>query len=149
MRGFRWRVLGLLLAAGVAPVRGQAQGGDDLAALAGQLRAAWGEQRPAGVVGAATRVLLQLPGQAGSATMGRDQAVRLLSGVFARARELETRVVAAREVEPGQGYVELARRYQVNGAGEERRQRVLLAFRREGAGGAWILVELRVLEGGG
>lgn len=139
----------LLLAASLLAGWGGVARAQSLDGAAGRIRSAWAAQSAAGVVGEASRVLLQLPGQGGSATMGREQAVRLLAGVFRRAVEVEVRVVAAREVEPGQGYVELARRYRADGAGEERRQRVLLALRREAAGAPWVLVELRVLEGGG
>lgn len=119
-----------------------------LGQVAEQVRRAWAAQRSAGVVGQASRVLVQLPDGSGRATVGRDQAVRLLDGLFRRTEEVEVSVLSSREVGPGQGYVELRRRFQPAGGGEVAVQRVLLAFRREGAGGAWGLVELRVLGGG-
>lgn len=121
----------------------------ELATVAEQVRRSWAGQRADAVIGQAAGVLLQLPGQRASAGVGRDQAVRLLSGVFRRTVEVETRVVSSREVGPGQGYVELERRYRLSGTNEERTQRVLLAFRRGSDGGRWGLVELRVVEGGG
>ncbi|MGE5231648.1 MAG: hypothetical protein ACM3NS_07890, partial [Deltaproteobacteria bacterium] len=57
-------------------------------------------------------------------------------------QEVETTVRSAREVEPGQGYVELQRLYRVSGTQEVRSQTLLLAYRRRPAG--WTLVELRV-----
>jgi hypothetical protein len=81
--------------------------------------------------------------------VSRDQAIRLLEGLFRRTEEVDIRVVSSREVGPGQGYVELRRRYRLSGTGEERTQRVLLAFRRGPEGGRWGLVELRVVEGDG
>lgn len=121
----------------------------DLPTLAQQVRTAWAAQRASGVIGRASRVLLQLPGGGGRVAVSRDQAVRLVNGLFHRAEEMEVRVVASREVSPGQGYVELRRRYRMAAGGEERSQRVLLAYRRVGEGGGWELLELRVLDGGG
>lgn len=121
----------------------------ELATIAEQVRRSWAAQHAGAVIGQAAGVLLQLPGQRASAGVGRDQAVRLLEGVFRRTEELATLVVSSREVGPGQGYVELERRYRLSGTGEERTQRVLLAFRRGPDGGRWGLVELRVVEGGG
>ncbi len=121
----------------------------ELASVAEQVRRSWVGQRADAVIGQTAGVLIQLPGQHASAGVGRDHAIRLLSGVFRRTEELETRVVSSREVGPGQGYVELVRRYRLSGTEEERTQRVLLAFRRGPEGGRWGLVELRVVEGGG
>jgi hypothetical protein len=121
----------------------------ELATVAEQVRRAWAGQRADAVIGQAAGVLIQLPGQRASAGVGRDQAVMLLRGVFRRTEEVETRVVSSREVGPGQGYVELERRYRLSGTDEERTQRVLLAFRQRPEGGRWGLVELRVVEAGG
>ncbi len=121
----------------------------ELATVADQVRQSWAGQRADAIIGQAAGVLLQLPGHRASAGVGRDQAVRLLEGLFRRTEELETRAVSSREVGPGQGYVELERRYRLSGTGEERTQRVLLAYRRGPDGGRWGLVELRVVEGGG
>jgi hypothetical protein len=120
----------------------------ELATVAEQIRRSWADQRADAVIGQAAGVLIQLPGQRASAGVGRDQAIRLLGGVFRRTEEVATRVVSSREVGPGQGYVELERRYRLSGTDEERTQRVLLAFRRGPDGGRWGLVELRVVEGG-
>lgn len=128
---------------------GPSRFGQEMVAVADQVRRSWAGQRADAVVGQSSRVLLQLPGQRAGTGVGRDQAIRLLEGVFRRTEELETRVVSSREVGPGQGYVELERRYRLSGTGEERTQRVLLAFRRGPDGGRWGLVELRIVEGGG
>lgn len=121
----------------------------ELATVAEQVRQAWAGQRADAVIGTAGGVLLQLPGQRVGAEVSREQAIRLLSEVFRRTEERDTRVVSSREVGPGQGYVELQRRYRLVGTAEERIQRVLFAFRRGPEGGRWGLVELRVMEGGG
>ena len=52
-------------------------------------------------------------------------------------------VRAAREVEPGRGYVELQRRYRVAGTQDVRTQSLLLGYRLARSG--WRLVELRVV----
>jgi hypothetical protein len=68
----------------------------------------------------------------------------LLRNFFEGAEELATALVAAREIEPGRGYVELERRYRVSGTQQVRLQTLLLGFRL--AGGRWALVELRVTD---
>jgi hypothetical protein len=118
-----------------------------LAEVAHRVRRAWEAQRPAEVVGQAIRVLVQLPDGSEQATVARDQAIRLLEGLFRRTEELDVSVRSSREVGPGQGYVELRRRFRPVG-GEVAVQRVLLAFRREGELGFWRLVEVRVFEAG-
>jgi hypothetical protein len=95
------------------------------------------------------QLLLQLPGSHSRSAESRGQAARLLAGLIRRAEAVQVRVVAAREVEPGQGYAELVRQYRVAGTGEARQERILLAFRRDPSRGVWELVELRVLQGGG
>lgn len=140
-------LMALVLGTGVDRVTGVPA--QELATIAEQVRGSWAAQRASAVIGQASGVQLQLPGHGATAGLSRDQAVRLLEGVFRRTEELATRVVSSREVGPGQGYVELERRYRLTGTGQERTQRVLLAFRRGPAGGAWGLVELRLVEGGG
>jgi hypothetical protein len=63
--------------------------------------------------------------------------------VVCSPQEVETTVRAAREVEPGRGYVELQRRYRITGTQEVRTQSLLLGYRLARTG--WSLVELRVV----
>ena len=86
---------------------------------------------------------MQLPGADPSAALGPEQAAALLADFLASAQEVETTVRAAREVEPGRGYVELERRYRIAGTQEVRTQSLLLGYRVARTG--WILVELRVV----
>lgn len=111
-------------------------------------RRAWSDQDPAGIVRTSRQLLLQLPGADTRASVGRDQAVRLVAGVLRRTEGVSVRVQTAREVGPGQGYAELVRQYRVSGTDEVRSQRILLAFREAPTGGDWELVELRVLQAG-
>lgn len=112
-------------------------------------RRSWASQDAAAIVAQSRQLLLQLPGSDSRSAVSRGQAARLLAGLLRRAESVQVRVVAAREVEPGQGYAELVRQYRVAGTGEARQERILLAFRRDPSRGAWELVELRVLQGGG
>lgn len=113
------------------------------------IRRSWVGGDPAAIVVQSRQLLLQLPGSASRSPVSRGQAARLLAGLLRRAESVQVRVVAAREVEPGQGYAELVRQYRVAGTGEARQERILLAFRRDPSRGVWELVELRVLQGGG
>ncbi|HUR93589.1 MAG TPA: hypothetical protein VMY76_03335 [Gemmatimonadales bacterium] len=115
-----------------------------LAAAAQQARAAWHAHDAAGLVADSPRLQVQLPGADPSAALGPDQAAALIADFLASAQEVETDVRAAREVEPGRGYVELQRRYRVAGTQEVRTQSLLLGYRRSRPG--WSLVELRVVE---
>lgn len=144
--GPSWGWVAVGVAVAVAPPAAAQEG---LRAAAAAAKSAWEAQRAEGVIGEGARILLQLPGSASRSSVSREQAVRLLEGFFRRAEEVEVRVASAREVEPGQGYAELLRRYRVSGTREERSQRVLLAYRRNLGRGVWVLVELRVLEAGG
>ena len=83
------------------------------------------------------------PGADPSAALGPAQAAALLADFLAPAQEVETVVRAAREVEPGRGYVELQRRYRVAGTQDVRTQSLLLGYRLARTG--WSLVELRVV----
>jgi hypothetical protein len=114
-----------------------------LTAAAEQARAAWFAHDAAGLVSDSPRLLVQLPGADPSAALGPAQAAALLADFLAPAQEVETIVRAAREVEPGRGYVELQRRYRVAGTQEVRSQSLLLGYRLSRAG--WSLVELRVV----
>jgi hypothetical protein len=120
---------------------GQDQPG--LAAAAERARGSWFAHDAAGLVADSPRLLLQLPGADPSAALGPEQAAALLADFLSAAQEVETTVRAAREVEPGRGYVELQRRYRVAGTQEVRTQSLLLGYRRARQG--WSLVELRVV----
>lgn len=115
-----------------------------LVVAAEQARSAWFAHDASGLVADSPGLQVQLPGADPSAALGPDQAAALLADFFAPAQEVETVVRAAREVEPGRGYVELQRRYRVAGTQDPRTQSLLLGYRL--GGGAWALVELRVIE---
>jgi hypothetical protein len=124
------------------PGSGMAQeGGLDQAAE--RARSAWHAHKPAELVANSPRLLLQLPGAEPSVALGPAQAAALLGDFIAPAQEVETLVRAAREVEPGRGYVELQRRYRVTGTQDVRSQVLLLGYRLDRNG--WTLVELRVV----
>ena len=97
----------------------------------------------AGLVAESPQLLIQLPGADPSAALPAPQAAALLGDFLSAAQEVETVVRAAREVEPGRGYVELQRRYRVTGTQEVRIQSLLLGYRLSRTG--WSLVELRVV----
>lgn len=115
-----------------------------LTASAEQARSAWFAHDAAGLVSDSPRLQVQLPGADPSAALEPDQAAALLADFLASAQEVETVVRAAREVEPGRGYVELQRRYRVAGTQDVRTQSLLLGYRLVRSG--WSLVELRVIE---
>ena len=89
------------------------------------------------------RLLIQLPGADPAVALGPDQASALLADFVAPAQEVEVVVRAAREVEPGRGYVELQRKYRVAGTQNVRSQSLLLGYRLHETG--WSLVEIRVV----
>jgi hypothetical protein len=122
-------------------LRAQESGGLDAAAE--HAREAWFRHDAAGLVADSPRLQLQLPGADPSAALGPEQAGALLRDFLSGAQEVETVVRAARETEPGRGYVELQRRYRVAGTQEVRIQGLLLGYRRSRTG--WSLVELRVV----
>ena len=115
----------------------------DLTAAAELAREAWYAHDAAELVAGSPQLLVQLPGADPSAALPPPQAAALLTDFLAPAQEVETVVRAAREVEPGRGYVELQRRYRVAGTQEVRTQSLLLGYRLGRAG--WRLVELRVV----
>jgi hypothetical protein len=125
------------------PVRAQQPPGG-LDAAAAQARSAWLAHDAAGLVADAPRLQVQLPGADPSAALGPDQAAALLADFLASAQEVAIVVRAAREVEPGRGYVELERQYRVSGTQEIQTQSLLLGYRMARSG--WSLVELRVVE---
>jgi hypothetical protein len=135
------RILTILLLL-LLPVAGKAQeNGLDQAAEAA--RRAWLAHEPAALIGGSPRVLIQLPGADPSIALGPAQAAALLADFLAPAQEVEVSVRAARQVEPGRGYVELRRRYRVAGTQDVRSQVLLLGYRRGLSG--WSLVEFRVV----
>jgi hypothetical protein len=108
-----------------------------------QARKAWLAHDAAGLVAESPGLVLQLPGADPSTALGPAQSAALISDFLAQAQEVEIVVRAAREVEPGQGYVELQRRYRVAGTQDVRVQSLLLGYRLGPKG--WRLVELRVV----
>lgn len=128
----------------LVPFTASAQEADaGLGAAAEQARRAWFAHNAAALVADSPRLLVQLPGADPSAALGPEQAAALLSDFFSSAQEVETVVRAARETEPGRGYVELQRSYRIAGTQEIRVQGLLLGYRKTRTG--WSLVELRVV----
>ena len=125
------------------PVGAAAQGEHGLSEAAERARAAWFAHDASGLVASSPRLLVQLPGADPSVALGPEQAAALLQDFLATGQEVETVVRAAREVEPGRGYVELMRHYRVAGTQEVRTQSLLLGYRLARQG--WMLVELRVV----
>lgn len=74
--------------------------------------------------------------------LGPGQAGATLRTTLRRGDTDRVRVVGYREVGEDRGYVELVREYRGTGGGDRRAQRVLLGYRRAGAG--WVLEEVRV-----
>jgi hypothetical protein len=132
----------IALALALVPGTGHAQG-SGLAQAAAGARRAWLAHDPAALIAASPRLLIQLPGADPSVALGPAQAAALLADFLAPAQEVELVVRAARELEPGRGYVELQRRYRVGGTQDVRDQVLLLGYRLDR--GVWSLVELRVV----
>ena len=133
-------LIAIALAAGPMHVAAQSPG---LGEAAERARTAWMDHDVAALVADSPRLLMQLPGTDPSVALGPAQAAALLEDFLAQASEVETTVRAAREVEPRRGYVELERKYRIEGTQEVRTQSLLLGYR-EGRSG-WVLVELRVV----
>jgi hypothetical protein len=133
-------LIGLVLLLGSTPGRAQDLGLEEAAARA---RQAWLAHDAVALVADSPRLLVQLPGADPSVALGPDQAAALLRDFLAQAQEVECEVKAAREVEPGRGYVELRRSYRIAGTQDVRVQSLLLGYRQGKAG--WVLVELRVV----
>jgi hypothetical protein len=106
-------------------------------------REAWFGHDARGLVADAPRLLVQLPGADPSIALGPAQAAALLTDFMVQGQEVETLVRAAKEVEPGRGYVELQRHYRIAGTQDVRVQSLLLGYRLLRTG--WRLVELRVV----
>ncbi|HJR65400.1 MAG TPA: hypothetical protein VJ802_03150 [Gemmatimonadaceae bacterium] len=114
---------------------------DPLAAIA-RLQESWSRQDAAGVVAGATRVVIQLPGEAATAPLGGEQAARALARLFRDATEEGLEVDAVRTLGTETVYAEMRRRFRVRGSEGTVVQRVFAAFRSEG--GQWRLIELRI-----
>jgi hypothetical protein len=136
------RHLLILLAVIVAPIAATGQQ-NALTEAAEEARAAWFAHDARGLVADAPRLLVQLPGADPSIALGPAQAAALLKDFMVQGQEVETVVRAAKEVEPGRGYVELQRRYRIAGTEDVRVQSLLLGYRLLRTG--WQLVELRVV----
>ncbi len=136
------RHLLILLAVILAPVAAAGQQ-HALSEAAEEARRAWFRHDARGLVADAPRLLVQLPGADPSVALGPAQAAALLIDFMVQGQEVETMVRAAREVEPGRGYVELQRRYRIAGTEDVRVQSLLLGYRLLRSG--WRLVELRVV----
>jgi hypothetical protein len=126
----------------VVPAGGRAQA-PDLGVAAERARQSWFTHGAATLVANSPQLLIQLPGADPSVALGPEQAAALLTDFVAAAQEVETVVRAAREVEPGRGYVELQRQYRVAGTQNVRVQILLLGYRLDETG--WTLVVFRVV----
>ena len=114
-----------------------------LSEAAESARQAWFAHDARALVAEAPRLLVQLPGADPSIALGPAQAAALLADFMVQGQEVETVILAAEEVEPGRGYVELQRRYRIAGTQDVRTQSLLLGYRLLRSG--WRLVELRVV----
>ena len=114
---------------------------DPQAALT-RLRESWSRQDALGIVAGATRVVVQLPGEAATAPLSAEQAARAIDRVFQDATELGLEVDAVRTLGNETVYAEMRRRFRVRGSDGDVVQRVFAAFRLEGD--QWRLVELRI-----
>ena len=83
------------------------------------------------------------PGRIRPSPWGRRRRPRCSTDFMVQGEEVETVVRAAKEVEPGRGYVELQRSYRVAGTQDVRTQSLLLGYRLLSTG--WRLVELRIV----
>lgn len=115
----------------------------NLVEAAERARSAWFAHDPAALIAESPRVLIQLPGADPSVALGPAQAAALLADFLSPSEEVEVLIRAARQVEPGRGYVELQRRYRVSGTQNVRSQVLLLGYRLSEIG--WRLVEFRVI----
>lgn len=118
---------------------------DALAIVGESARSAWTERDFARLFAGGTHVQLRLPGADPSAGVGEAQAVSLLRDYVRGTTDLTVELVSDREVGTGRAFVDLRRRYRLDGTQEERVESVFLGYRRVGTG--WRLVDLRVLPG--
>src|SRR2546426_8815753 len=126
------------LLAGVALAGGAGTGAaarGSLAEAAERRRQAWLGHDAQAIVGQSAGVVFQIPGADPSAPVERSQAVELLRRHLRAAVERSLTVSAVREVEPGRGYAELERRYEVAGTADVRRGTILLRFPKIGPAG--------------
>ncbi|HJU66879.1 MAG TPA: hypothetical protein VJ650_01440 [Gemmatimonadaceae bacterium] len=107
-----------------------------------RLREAWARQDAAGVLAGATRVVVQLPGEALTAPLSAEQGARALERLFRDATEIELEVDAIRTLGSETVYAEMRRRFRVRGSDGSVVQRVFAAFRLDAD--QWRLVELRI-----
>jgi len=107
-----------------------------------RLLKSWSRQDAAGIVAGATRVVVQLPGEAATAPLSAEQAARALDRLFRDATEVGLEVDAVRTIGSETVYAEMRRRFRVRGSDGTVVQRVFAAFRLEG--GQWRLAELRI-----
>jgi hypothetical protein len=114
-----------------------------LSEAAEEARQAWLQHDAHALVADAPRLLVQLPGADPSVALGPAQAAALLADFMVQGQEVEIVIRAAKEVEPGRGYVELQRRYRIAGTQDVRTQSLLLGYRLVRNG--WRLVELRIV----
>ena len=114
---------------------------DPQAAIA-RLRDSWARQDAGGIVAGATRIVLQLPGEAATAPLSAEQAARALDRMFRDATEIDLEVDAVRSLGSETVYAEMRRRFRVRGSDGTVTQRVFAAFRLDGD--QWRLVELRI-----
>ena len=118
-----------------------ASGQATLSDAAARAKAAWSAHDPLALVGPSSNLVLEIPGADPSSPLGRPQAIELLRRYFRPTEERGLDVTAIREVEPGKGFVEMARRYVVTGTAEVRHETLFLGYRFMGR--EWRLVELR------
>ncbi len=114
-----------------------------LAPVAELARRALASHDAAGLLGSSTRVLLQLPGAAPSAPVGRAHSKALLESYLSDFEEVTTELRGINLAGEKAGTVELRRSYRVPGtSGGVRIQSVLLAYQL--IEGRWVLTELRI-----
>ena len=133
------RFAGVSALALLLPVTASAQA--TLSDAAARAKSAWSAHDPLALVGPSSNLVLQIPGADPSSPVDKSQAVELLRRYFRPVEERGLDVTAIREVEPGKGFVELARRYVVTGTAELRHETLFLGYRLMGR--EWRLVELR------
>ncbi|HMG19399.1 MAG TPA: hypothetical protein VK573_11785 [Gemmatimonadales bacterium] len=126
---------------GLALLATEARGQATLSDAAERAKQAWSAHDAQALVGQSSNIVLQIPGADPSSPLGRSQAIELLRRYLRPAEERGLDVTAIREVEPGKGFVELARRYVVAGTTELRRETLFLGYRK--MDGEWRLAELR------
>lgn len=140
----RSRGMGLLAALMLGAAPSQAQAPGDLSAAGESARVAWERRDFGALIGSGARIQLRLPGADPSTAVGQAQAVALLKAYVRGTLEVELKVESAREVGPDRAFVDLRRRYRIDGTEEVRTERILLGYRRARGDGGWRLAELRV-----